>query len=199
MNYNKTQKKKNSYSPSSKNLYTLEDSTKAKIAAVPLQMTRNTENFKNEEFHRRKTNPSEDVNTWAVVRYVQQCLIAVQKRNSWLPTIDCSDPKRKLRELRKTPMWLRTKNACCRTLPLWLQIYCAVVALLRRKKPPKTNIIMAAEPTVCVPGIVLASLMFHHLNSDSDVVRKISRIIWRCIFSSRCVAYCRISEAGDES
>lgn len=30
---------------------------------------------------------------------------------------------------------------------------------------------MAAEPTVRVPGIVLASLMFHHLNSDSDVVR----------------------------
>ncbi|XP_003965510.3 BRCA1-A complex subunit Abraxas 1 [Takifugu rubripes] len=28
---------------------------------------------------------------------------------------------------------------------------------------------MAAEPTVRVPGIVLASLMFHHLNSDSDV------------------------------
>lgn len=30
---------------------------------------------------------------------------------------------------------------------------------------------MADEPTVRVPGIVLASLMFHHLNSDSDVVR----------------------------
>lgn len=28
-----------------------------------------------------------------------------------------------------------------------------------------------AEPTVRMPGIVLASLMFQHLNSDSDVVR----------------------------
>lgn len=35
---------------------------------------------------------------------------------------------------------------------------------------------MAAEPTVRVPGIVLASLMFHHLNSDSDVVRITSTI-----------------------
>lgn len=28
-----------------------------------------------------------------------------------------------------------------------------------------------AEPTVRMSGIVLASLMFHHVNSDSDVVR----------------------------
>lgn len=40
-----------------------------------------------------------------------------------------------------------------------------------KKKKSKPNIAMAAEPTVRVPGIVLASLMFHHLNSDSDVVR----------------------------
>lgn len=28
-----------------------------------------------------------------------------------------------------------------------------------------------AEPSVRIPGIVLASLMFQHVNSDSDVVR----------------------------
>lgn len=41
----------------------------------------------------------------------------------------------------------------------------------KQQKTPPPNISMAAEPTVRVPGIVLASLMFHHLNSDSDVVR----------------------------
>ncbi|TWW66149.1 BRCA1-A complex subunit, partial [Takifugu flavidus] len=50
------------------------------------------------------------------------------------------------------------------TIPPRLRIQCAVVALLRRAENS-----MAAEPTVRVPGIVLASLMFHHLNSDSDV------------------------------
>lgn len=42
-----------------KTLFTLEQSTtkRKKIAAVPLQVLRNTNNFKNKQYHRRKTNP----------------------------------------------------------------------------------------------------------------------------------------------
>lgn len=47
---------------------------------------------------------------------------------------------------------------------------------------------MAAEPTVRVPGIVLASLMFHHLNSDSDVVR-ITSTIYLTIYIAVCTAW----------
>ena len=58
---------------------------------------------------------------------------------------------------------------------------------------------MAAEPTIRVPGIVLASLMFHHLNSDSDVVRLTFTKNITIIFNSPSLAYCQLFQDREES